>query len=473
MKKVMKRIWTVAMLAIVSTVAMAQEEGETPQTEEKPAVQVDLNESYAGGKVEVTNYGDPKEDGSVVVTITVTPNVTPDESYIIAKDDIVVVLTRATSQTRDDNPSIAEPLELGGDDPEDLSTKRDYTFTVPFGFGAWVKEANFSKVETPVTNDISKDDGSKAPSSVTWDYAENVLSIKGTGATRDFTAEDIPWKDNLTNINSVVIDKDVTSLGDNIFAGCTNLATITIENDEQVVAMGKNAIPAIEGLQIDVPGNLYNEYKVTEGWDKLTIISSTGVDMGIKFGDNNSYDTFFSTDVLKVPSKLFMYVISNISEKGLELTEVKGVLPAKTPVLVYSEKLKGDDFKTAKTTSEATVGTNLLKVVMDEKGKDVKLGDVWLLYNDVFYYTQAGNIPQNVIYMAKPEEQPEEQPLKARSYYPIAPQGEKTAIMTLRTDGTIATTPQKGWYSLDGRKYDTMPTRKGIYIKDGKKIVIK
>lgn len=471
MKKVMKRIWTVAMLAIVSTVAMAQEEGETPQTEEKPAVQVDLNESYAGGKVEVTNYGDPKEDGSLVVTITVTPNVTPDESYIIAKDDIVVVLTRATSQTRDDNPSIAEPLELGGDDPEDLSTKRDYTFTVPFGFGAWVKEANFSKVETPVTNDISKDDGSKAPSSVTWDYAENVLSIKGTGATRDFTAEDIPWKDNLTNITSVVIDKDVTSLGAGIFADCSNLTSITIANAKQVLTLGEGAIPANDGLEIDVQGNLYNEYMITDGWKDLKIVSANAEKIeGFSFTADNDYDAFIAKDAVQVPSVLKAYIITGIDGNGLTLTPVTEI-PAGEVVLLFTEHQEISDFYTVLTGSEDKPNANnLLKVVTEEKGKDVKLGDVWLLYNDVFYYTQAGTIPQNGIYLAKPEEKPVE---KARSYYPINPQGEKTAIMTLRTDGTIATTPQKGWYSLDGRKYDTIPTRKGIYIKDGKKIVIK
>ena len=42
------------MLAIVSTVALAQEEEETPHVEEQPSVQVDLNETYAGGTIEVT-----------------------------------------------------------------------------------------------------------------------------------------------------------------------------------------------------------------------------------------------------------------------------------------------------------------------------------------------------------------------------------------------------------------------------------
>jgi hypothetical protein len=463
MKKVMKRIWMLAMLSIVSTVALAQEEEETPPVEEQPSVQVDLNETYAGGKIEVTDLSKPAEDGSIVVTITVTP----DDGYTIAKKDVIVVLTRATSQTRDENPSIAEPLELGGDDPENLGDKRDYTFTVPSGFGAWVMEATFHQTEDP--NDISD-----ADSQVTWTLEEGTLTISGTGGTKDFDTKgtSTPW--NAEDVKSVVIEKEVTSLGAGFFADCSNLTSITIDNAKQVVALGEGALPDNEGLQIDVQGNLYNEYMITKGWEDFKVISANAEKIeGFSFSKDNEYDAFFSKEAMLVPSVLKAYIITGIDGNGLTLTPVTEI-PAGEVVLLFTEHQEISDFYTVLTGSEDKPNANnLLKVVTDEKGKDVDLGDVWLLYNDVFYYTQKGNIPQNGIYLAKPEEQPEEQPLKARSYYPINPQGEKTAIMTLRTDGTIATTPQKGWYSLDGRKYDTMPTRKGIYIKDGKKIVIK
>ena len=460
MKKVMKRIWTVAMLAIVSTVAMAQEEGETPQAQEPTTVKVDLNDSYVGGKVEVTNYAAPAENGSVMVTITVTP----DEGYTIAKEDIVVVLTRATSQTRDENPSIAEPLVLGGDDPEDLSSMRKYTFTVPSGFGAWVMEATFHQAEN--ANDISD-----ADSQVTWTLEEGTLTISGTGGTKGFDTKgtSTPWND--TDVTSVVIEKDVTSLGAGIFADCSNLTSITIANAKQVLTLGEGAIPANDGLEIDVQGNLYNEYMITDGWKDLKIVSAYAVKIeGFSFTADNDYDAFIAKDAVQVPSVLKAYIITGIDGNGLTLTPVTEI-PAGEVVLLFTEHQEISDFYTVLTGSEDKPNANnLLKVVTDEKGKDVKLGDVWLLYNDVFYYTQKGNIPQNGIYLAKPEEKPLE---KARSYYPINPQGEKTAIMTLRTDGTISTTAPQGWYSLDGRRYNTMPTRKGIYIKDGRKVVIK
>ena len=50
MKKVMNRIWILAMLTMVSTAAWAQDEQEeTPPVEEPKTVKVDLNDSYIGG----------------------------------------------------------------------------------------------------------------------------------------------------------------------------------------------------------------------------------------------------------------------------------------------------------------------------------------------------------------------------------------------------------------------------------------
>ena len=47
--------------------------------------------------------------------------------------------------------------------------------------------------------------------------------------------------------------------------------------------------------------------------------------------------------------------------------------------------------------------------------------------------------------------------------------GESTSI-----HNTQFTTPNaEGWYTLDGRKLSGVPTQKGIYINNGKKMVIK
>ena len=53
----------------------------------------------------------------------------------------------------------------------------------------------------------------------------------------------------------------------------------------------------------------------------------------------------------------------------------------------------------------------------------------------------------------------------------IATDDESTGITT--TDYTDFTDDFSAWYSLDGRKLDGKPTKKGLYIQGGHKVVVK
>ncbi|MBR0265333.1 MAG: hypothetical protein IJQ60_15795 [Prevotella sp.] len=453
MKKVMNRIWMLAVLTIVSMAATAQ-------------VKIDLNESYTGGSISA-NQAEASEDGSVLVTLTVAPA----EGYYIAKKDIKVVSTVAPGGTR--APEVVGDIELSGDDPEDLTLKRDYTFTVKAGLGAWVKEANFHVVEVQPepgpgpqepTNDISAEG-----SNVTWSYdADNgTMMITGEGSTVDFGGETDPWASVRAQVTSVVIEKGVTSIGANIFAGCTSLTSIRIDNANQVLKMGEGAIPANEGLKINVPANLLTEYNITDGWKDFTMGSENAVRMdNIKFSASNEYDTFAASETIVVPSVLKAYAITGINETNLSLTEVK-VITSGMAVLVYNAKEIPSDVTiyTAPTDEEPSRTTSLLKVAQDEGkgGHEVSLGDAYILYNDVFYYSQAGVIPTGNVYLQATSE------MRTRGSY------------SLHGDGTTAIAPiynnkvegQSAWYTLDGRQLPTAPTKKGLYIKNGKKVVIK
>ena len=53
----------------------------------------------------------------------------------------------------------------------------------------------------------------------------------------------------------------------------------------------------------------------------------------------------------------------------------------------------------------------------------------------------------------------------------IGANGEVTAIGTLHTQtGEVVL---DGWYTLDGTRLSGQPTRKGIYVNNGKKVIIK
>ena len=136
MKKITMRLIALALLTLVSMGAAAQT---------KINVQIANDGKFDGGTIEVTRREEQK-DGGVKVTITVSPN----SGYTIKKEAIKVYATYPPSGSRADTRDIeiASNLTLlyNGSEKEDVkdaSAKRDYTFIVPSGFGAWVKEAKF------------------------------------------------------------------------------------------------------------------------------------------------------------------------------------------------------------------------------------------------------------------------------------------------------------------------------------------
>ncbi|MBR4481968.1 MAG: hypothetical protein IKO86_08705, partial [Prevotella sp.] len=48
-----------------------------------------------------------------------------------------------------------------------------------------------------------------------------------------------------------------------------------------------------------------------------------------------------------------------------------------------------------------------------------------------------------------------------------------TGIISIDKDNKIIVNESEGWYSLDGRKLSGKPTNKGVYIQNGRKVVIK
>lgn len=425
----MKRMMILVLLTVVSMGLNAQDE----------KVKVDIGQFEGGVITEKTQSREvtKNEKDEEVVTYKVTITVTPDEGFFITKDDIDVEATLPLPQkdtdTRADKEEertteLAGKLELDGDEPEDLSEEREYTFTVEDGYGAWVMAANFHTA-------------------------------------------------------ALVLGSDVKEIADGSLVG---VKSITIENNQKVIGLGDNDV---KGLPVIVPANLYNEYKTTEGWReaKIMVDEENSVEMGLSFTEKNDYTVFYSEKAVLVPSVLKGYTVNGRDKDGkLILNDVGTVIPAGEPVLLFSKEIDDDDFRTVASEPEevkktrATDVKNALMVVTDDTKTDeyglyVELGQVYMLYNDVFYFTQAGYIPVGGIYLdpkalvVVDEEEPAA-PLKARLFIGL-PDDEATAISaTLIDKGQMI---NDKWYDLNGRRLNGKPTAKGVYINNGKKYVVK
>ena len=450
--KTMKKLFGIVLMLMVSMVVNAQ-------------VEVAIGEFTGGTIVE-------KSQTDRVVTITVTPA----EGYAIKKSDIVVVPTvnpdPSTTRGQVDNV-LAEPLTLEGDDPENLSDPRDYTFTVPEGLGAWVMEANFYSLLSGTLD-----------SGATWELTgetEKTLVIDGEGAA-DLGKSGAPWSAWNEGITNVVIGKGINKLGDGLLSGLTALTNVELQHGEAPVSLGKDALPAVKGLTVDVQGNLYNEYLSLDAWQDFTITSTTGVVMsGVAFGDNNIYDTFVFSEPLVKPSMLNVLVAVGVKDNSIIVEEIEDVIPANLPVLLLSKELKGDDFRTAKASGTGKEYKSILNVA-PEGGKKVGIGEVYLLFNDMFYFSQAGTIPEGGVYLQIPKKESEpqkEQPSKTRSLLTIGTtsfngdDGDDGTTAVISHLSPLTSHLSDSWYDLNGRRLNGKPTVKGVYVNGGKKYIIK
>lgn len=147
-------------------------------------------------------------------------------------------------------------------------------------------------------------------------------------------------------------------------------------------------------------------------------------------------------------------------------------LPAGVPVVLTANN--SDAFtvlpKSDETTdiTNAQKSSNLLKVVTDEGGKQVGDAEVYLIYKGEFVLAFADDLPQGEIYMPRTVNSGNSAPARLS----IVKDEDVTGITEISEDKKTRNI-NEFWYTLDGRRLNGKPSQKGLYIHQGRKIVIK
>ena len=85
--------------------------------------------------------------------------------------------------------------------------------------------------------------------SVSWDLSNGVLTVSGSGDMYDFKDNEFgPWYDNRYLITEVVVEKGVTSVGNNAFFDCNNLVKVTLA--DSVTSIGSFAFMECDNLRV-------------------------------------------------------------------------------------------------------------------------------------------------------------------------------------------------------------------------------
>jgi uncharacterized protein YaiE (UPF0345 family) len=185
--------------------------------------------------------------------------------------------------------------------------------------------------------------------------------------------------------------------------------------------------------------------------------------LDVAFVGSNLWASYYATENLSIPENLTAYVVDDVDETSGDVTvsQISYIPEYNAVLLKRADGASANGYVAAPYTGTTSSVPNLLSgsdEAVDISGIDG--GTVYVLYNDMFKRATSGTIPARRGYLVLSIE-----PQVSR--LDIVFDDTSTAISTLAVD-------DKGevWYSVDGRKLNGQSQRRGLYIKNGKKVFV-
>ena len=237
---------------------------------------------------------------------------------------------------------------------------------------------------------------------------------------------------------------------------------ICANNDSHEMADGKEFVDIANGPDAD-------DFNLIVAWKAFELA------IGPK-----EFDTFYADKNIVIDAEtaegINLYTITEINADRSEatLSQLSGTIAAGTPMLVYNStdikklvkiKFTAEAASTAETAVPEFKGT---AVAREFTADDMTLADYYALSGGkaFAYVKNAGTIAANQCWLQF--DKPQGPGAKQRAINIVFEEGT-TGLEAI--DNGQLTIDNEGWYDLNGRKLDGEPTTKGVFIKNGKKVM--
>ena len=329
---------------------------------------------------------------------------------------------------------------------------------------------NYSGSEiTPSINSVTVNDEPIESAKYETAYSDNTEAGVNTAIVTISEAENCGYLiHGQTNFSILKILGD----GQNPAAGISYEGEID-ESGNYIITVKDGTTPLLENTEyaITAPEEesgyyTYHTGTVTGADKYVESFKYSYVDVPFSKADGKSQEagTFVITSAEKgdfaTPSGMTAYIVTGISGNTLEV-EALEYIPNGVPVLLLSDAAADGFFVHPKGSEEtANVSANIL----DWKNEETHFGtaQIHVLYKGEFVLNIGGNLPAGRVYLPKSS---------------VGVGGARLSIARSRATG-IESVPEEQdtidrWYSIDGRRLSGKPAKKGLYIKNGHKVVIK
>ena len=183
------------------------------------------------------------------------------------------------------------------------------------------------------------------------------------------------------------------------------------------------------------------------------------------------YATFYKDENLYTEDEdAELYTIASVTDTEAVLSDAIKVAPAETPLLVYNKSEQDKTFLLIPTTDDADEVTPATQFVGTLEATTIPASatgaDNYALNGYAFVWVKnAIEVGANKCWLHIAS-----QPAAARAMTRSIVGGNGTTGIDAIENVTI---DNEGWYDLQGRKLQAKPNRKGIYIHNGKKVVVR
>ena len=279
-----------------------------------------------------------------------------------------------------------------------------------------------------------------------------------------------------SGLTTVTIGSGLTSIADEAFKDCTNLTTFTLY--ALSCTLGSSAFNGCNNIHIYVFEDKVTDYEIAVSWKyysgKIAAIPDLKVNDAGEKGHWCSYYNELADVTVSNMTTIYTAKYNSTTQK-VTLTQVDGNIVKKGEAVLLKNTMGWDiTLSSAASSGSGDYSDNELK-----GGTTVTAGyDAYTLSRGAdgngdmgFYKFNGASLDGSKAHL----ELPQSSPSPARGF--IGFDDETTGISDashLMDNGEWIMDNEAGaWYDLSGRKLAGQPTKKGIYVRDGRKVVIR
>ncbi len=267
--------------------------------------------------------------------------------------------------------------------------------------------------------------------------------------------------ENCSSLTHVTIGKSVMEMGYKVFNGCTALTEV-ISRIENPFAINNNCFPSKvkQSALLTVPKGTRAKYLSKMGWSNFYNIIEEGTEyLSLKLADDLQLFSYSENLDFSGCISLQVFVVCGFKPETSEVLLMRVTkVPAGTGVLLRGETV---NYYPSLSDQGSSIYSNFLVGSLTE----TSLTDGYVLKGDCFERVDVPTaIPANSAYLTLPAS------AQGAKRLTLKFMEESTGIDLVKND-----MPQgdSHWYSLQGTRLNGTPSTPGIYIRNGRKVMVK